>query len=121
VMLSPSLPGVEAWAADEETRTQLERVRRAGVQRDDRSAEAAPIIHTGRALATPGFARPLPIVITPAVDDRFGHTAVLGIPSADRVDARLAPRIRAASTGLGWKLPSGKPKVRDAARYRARD
>jgi leucyl-tRNA synthetase len=119
-MLSPSHPDIDAWAADDEIRAQLERVRRAGVQRDDRSAEAAPLIQTGRALAIPGFPRPLPVVITPAVDDRFGHTAVLGIPSADKVDARLAPRVRAAAA-LGWKLPSGRPKVRDAARYRARD
>ena len=90
------------------------------MQRDDRSAEAAPLIQTGRALAIPGFSRPLPVVITPAVDDRFGHTAVLGIPDADKVDARLAPRVRAAAA-LGWKLPSGRPKLRDAARYRARD
>jgi leucyl-tRNA synthetase len=120
VMLSPSHPEIDAWAIDDEIKTQLERVRRAGVQRDDRSAEAAPLIQTGRALAIPGFSRPLPVVITPAVDDRFGHTAVLGIPDADKVDARLAPRVRSAAA-LGWKLPSGRPKLRDAARYRARD
>ncbi|HEX4805559.1 MAG TPA: class I tRNA ligase family protein [Conexibacter sp.] len=120
VMMSPSHPQIDQWAVDDEIKAQLERVRRAGVQRDDRSAEAAPLIQTGRALAIAGFAKPLPVVITPAVDDRFGHTAVLGIPSADKVDARLAPRVRAAAA-LGWKLPSGRPKLRDAARYRARD
>lgn len=120
VMLSPSHPDLDAWALDGETRTQLERVRRAGVQRDERSAEAAPLIETGRALAVPGFPKPLPVVITPAVDDRFGHTAILGIPAADRVDARLGKRVRAAAA-LGWKLPSGRPKLREAARYRARD
>ncbi|HMI93031.1 MAG TPA: class I tRNA ligase family protein [Polyangiales bacterium] len=120
VMISPSHPEIDAWAADHEVRAQLERVQRVGVQRDERSAEAAPLIETGRALVVPGFDNPLPVVITPAVDDRFGHTAILGIPAADRVDARLAKRVRAAAA-LGWKLPSGRPKLRDAARYRARD
>jgi leucyl-tRNA synthetase len=90
------------------------------VQRDERSAGAAPIIDTGRALGIPGFAKPIPVVITPAVDDRFGHTAVLGIPAADRVDAMLGQRVKPASA-FAWKLPSGQPKLRDAARYRARD
>jgi leucyl-tRNA synthetase len=120
VMVSPSHPEIDAWASDPEVRAQLERVQRVGVQRDERSAEAAPLVETGRALVVPGFDNPLPVVISPAVDDRFGHTAVLGIPAADRVDERLGKRVRAAAN-LGWKLPSGKPKLRDAARYRARD
>lgn len=120
VAMSPSHPEIDAWASEPEVRAQLERVQRVGVQRDERSAEAAPLIETGRALVVPGFDNPLPVVITPAVDDRFGHTAVLGIPAVDRVDERLGKRVRAAAN-LGWKLPSGKPKLRDAARYRARD
>jgi leucyl-tRNA synthetase len=120
VALSPSHPEIDAWATDGEVRAQLERVRRAGVQRDDRSVEAAPLIETGRALGVPGFAKPLPVVITSAVDDRFGHTAVLGIPAVDKVDAALAKRVKPASA-FAWKLPSGTPKLREAARYRARD
>ncbi|MGB2709990.1 MAG: class I tRNA ligase family protein [Conexibacter sp.] len=120
VALSPSHPEVEAWATDDQVRAKLERVRRAGVQRDDRSVDAAPVIETGRALGIPGFAKPLPVVITSAVDDRFGHTAVLGIPAVDKVDAALGTRIKPASA-FAWKLPSGSPKLRDAARYRARD
>jgi leucyl-tRNA synthetase len=120
VAMSPSHPEIDAWLLDDEVRAQLERVRRAGVQRDERSAEAAPIIQTGRGLGVPGFEKPLPVVITPAVDDRYGHTAILGIPAVDRVDERLGKRVRAAAA-FAWKLPSGKPKLRDAARYRARD
>jgi leucyl-tRNA synthetase len=120
VAMSPSHPEIDAWVLDDAVRAQLERVRRAGVQRDERSAEAAPLIETGRALGVPGFARPLPVVITPAVDDRFGHTAILSIPAADAVDARLAKRVRAPAA-FAWKLPAGRPQLRDAARYRARD
>ncbi len=120
VAISPSHPDVEAWAGDDEVRAKLERVRRAGVQRDDRSADAAPLIDTGRALGVPGFSKPLPVVITSAVDDRYGHTAVLGIPAVDKVDASLATRVKPASA-FAWKLPSGTPKLREAARYRARD
>jgi leucyl-tRNA synthetase len=120
VALSPSHPEIDAWVLDDAVRARLEQVRRAGVQRDDRSAEAAPVVETGRALGVPGFSAPLPVVITPAVDDRYGSTAVLGIPAVERVDAGLAERIKPASA-FAWKLPSGKPKLRDAARYRARD
>lgn len=120
VALSPSHPEIDKWAADDAVRAKLEQVRRAGVQRDERSAEAAQLVDTGRALGVPGFSAPLPVVITPAVDDRFGHTAVLGIPDADRTDALLAQKIRPASA-FAWKLPSGRPQLREAARYRARD
>lgn len=120
VAMSPSHPEIDAWTIDDEVRAKVERVRRAGIQRDDRSAEAAPLIDTGRALGVPGFAKPLPVVISSAVDDRFGHTAVLGIPAVDRTDAALAKRVKPAAA-FAWKLPSGKPKLREAARYRARD
>jgi leucyl-tRNA synthetase len=120
VAISPAHPDVEQWAGDDEVRAKLEQVQRVGVQRDERSAGTAPIIDTGRALGIPGFQKPIPVVITPAVDDRFGHTAVLGIPAVDRVDAQLAQRVKPASA-FAWKLPSGKPKLRNAARYRARD
>jgi leucyl-tRNA synthetase len=120
VALSPSHPDVEQWASDDEVRAKLEQVRRAGVQRDERAADSAPVINTGRALGVAGFQKPLPVVITPAVDDRYGHTAVLGIPAVDKVDATLAQRVKPASS-FAWKLPSGRPKLREAARYRARD
>ncbi len=94
VAMSPSHPEIDAWVADDDVRAQLERVRRAGVQRDDRSVDAAPLIETGRALGDPGFAKPLPVVITSAVDDRYGYTAVLGIPAVDKVDASLAKRVK---------------------------
>lgn len=120
VAISPGHPDVEQWAVDDEVRAKLEQAQRVGVQRDERAAGTAPIIDTGRALGIPGFSKPIPVVITPAVDDRFGHTAVLGIPAVDRVDALLAQRVKPASS-FAWKLPSGKPNLRDAARYRARD
>ncbi|HYV16643.1 MAG TPA: class I tRNA ligase family protein [Conexibacter sp.] len=120
VAISASHPEIDAWTTDDAVRAKVEQVRRAGVQRDDRSVEAAPLIETGRALGIAGFKAPLPVVVTSAVDDRFGHTAVLGIPAVDKVDAALARRLKAGS-GFAWKLPPGPPKVREAARYRARD
>jgi leucyl-tRNA synthetase len=45
---------------------------------------------------------------------------VLGIPAVDKTDAALVKRVKAGA-GFAWKLPPGPPKVRDAARYRARD
>ncbi len=47
----------------------------------------------------PRAAQPLPLLISPAVDERFGATAVLGVPELDRTDELIAQRLH---------IPSGK-------------
>ena len=54
-------------------------------------------------------AEPLPLLISPVVDERFGATAVLGIPEQDRTDELIAQRLgipcaerRARSRGPDW-------------------
>jgi leucyl-tRNA synthetase len=120
VAISPSHPEVDQWVSGGDLQAQLEGVRSAGVQRSDRNAEAVPIIDTGRVVSGAGAGKPLPVVITPAVDSRFGFTAVLGIPPADRTDEILATRLPAAPA-LAWRLQDGPPSPRPSQRYRARD
>jgi leucyl-tRNA synthetase len=93
VAISPKHPDVERWVADLAVLERLEELRSGGLQRDSRDAEAIPLIDTGRTLPSPSTGEPLPVLISPVVDGRFGATAVLGIPSRDRTDALIAGRL----------------------------
>jgi len=123
VAISPKHPDVERWIADPTVLEQLEELRSGGLERDSRDAEQIPLIDTGRTLTSPATGEPLPVLISPAVDGRFGATAVLGIPARDRTDALIAGRL-----GLGVDDPdevagTGPPieGLRPAVRYRAND
>jgi leucyl-tRNA synthetase len=93
VAISPKHPDVERWVADPAVLERLEELRSGGLERDSRDAEQIPLIDTGRTLPSPVTGEPLPVLISPAVDGRFGATAVLGIPSRDRTDALIAGRL----------------------------
>jgi leucyl-tRNA synthetase len=93
VLISPKHPEIDAWADDPAVREQLEELRSGGLERSSRDAAAIALIDTGRALPAPDGGTPLPVLISPGVDGRFGATAVFGIPAADRTDAVLAERI----------------------------
>jgi leucyl-tRNA synthetase len=122
VAISPSHPDVDAWILDDDVRAQVARIRSGGIARDERGADNVPIVDSGRTLGIPGYRDPLPVVVTPAVDARFGRTAVLGVPSVDRTDAAIARRLPSKGASMfAWKLPPGPPRVREAARYKARD
>ena len=123
VAISPKHPDVERWVADPAVLEQLEDLRSGGLERDSRDAEAIPLIDTGRTLPSPVTGEPMPVLISPIVDGRFGATAVLGIPARDRTDALIAGRL-----GLGVDDPdevagAGPPieGLRPAVRYRAND
>jgi leucyl-tRNA synthetase len=121
VAISPSHPQIERWVAAEDLRRQLQQVRRAGVQRADRDLDALAVIDTGRLVSGAGTPQPLPVIVTPAVDARFGATAVLGIPSADLTDAALAERLSPPGSSAFRIKDAGPPAPREARRYRARD
>jgi leucyl-tRNA synthetase len=93
VAISPKHPLVERWISDPLVLEQLEELRSGGLERDSREAEAIPLIDTGRTLPSPASGEPLPVLISPIVDGRFGATAVLGIPARDRTDALIAGRL----------------------------
>ncbi len=71
----------------------LEELRSGGLDRSAREAEAMPLVDTGRTLPSPTGGDPLPVIVSPMVDGRFGATAVLGIPEHDRTDAVIAERL----------------------------
>jgi leucyl-tRNA synthetase len=93
VAISPKHPEVERWADSSEVAERLEELRSGGLERSAREAEAMPLIDTGRTLPSPAGGDPLPVIVSPMVDGRFGATAVLGIPEHDRTDAVIAERL----------------------------
>jgi leucyl-tRNA synthetase len=135
VAVSPKHPDVEAWTAGADVRERLEELRSGGLERSSRDADAIPLIDTGHCVPSPVGGDPLPLLISPAVDGRFGATAVLGIPERDRTDAVIAERLAAgAAEGTasarpvamgGQATPGGSPAMaggpRPAVRYRADD
>jgi leucyl-tRNA synthetase len=129
VAISPKHPEVERWAGDAEVHERLEELRSGGLQRSAREAEAMPLIDTGRTLPSPTGGDPLPVIVSPMVDGRFGATAVLGIPEHDRTDAVIAERLLApvrVFTPSDQPAPEGSTASqtvpsRAAVRYRAND
>ena len=107
VLISPKHPDVERWSANVEE--QLEEMRLGGWERSSRGAETVALVDTGRKLEVAG--RPLPLLISPAVDERFGATAVLGIPKLDHTDELIAERL---GISLGEEEGRGSPPA-DAA------
>jgi leucyl-tRNA synthetase len=129
VAVSPRHPQVEEWAQGEVWATELEDLRSGGLERSSREAQTMPLVQTGRTLASPTGGEPLPVIVTPTVDGRFGATAVLGIPERDRTDALIAERlfgpvaesaspVEAAENG---NAPTPAAGGRAAVRYRAND
>jgi leucyl-tRNA synthetase len=129
VAVSPRHPQVEEWAQDEVWATELEDLRSGGLERSSREAQTMPLVQTGRTLAAPTGGEPLPVIVTPTVDGRFGATAVLGIPERDRTDALIAerlfgpvaesaPPVEVAENG---NVPAPPAGARIAVRYRAND
>jgi len=134
VAISPKHPDVERWAAGAEVAEQLEELRSGGLERSAREAETMPLVDTGRTLSSPTGGEPLPVIVSPMVDGRFGATAVLGIPEHDRTDAVIAERLLAPQRVFG--IPADTPHessageqptasqaaaARKTVRYRAND
>ena len=117
VMLSPRHADAEAWAADPIVSEQLETVRAGGWERSEREVETVPVIATGSTVNGPA-GDPLPVLISPIVDSRFGVTAVLGVPCADHSDEVIARRmaIDAPAEPAGADI-----ETRPARRYKAFD
>ena len=84
VMLSPRHPEVEGWAADPAVREQLDELRSGGWERSARDAKSVPLVDTGASVPAPWAAEPLPVLVSPIVDARYGPTAALGIPGRRR-------------------------------------
>jgi leucyl-tRNA synthetase len=121
VLLSPRHPDLEVWAAEPSVRQQLDELRSGGWERSARDAKSVPLVDTGAAAIAPWGAEPLPVLVSPLVDARYGPTAALGIPTVDEADAAIAARVqrvREEPTGAAADSPA---EARPAVRYRAAD
>ncbi len=126
VAVSPRHPQVEEWARDRGLAQRLEELRAVGLERSAREAQTMPLVDTGRTLASPTGGEPLPVIVTPTVDGRFGPTAVLGIPERDRTDALIAERLFGPPPDANLDAPTpttsaSSVPTREAVRYRAND
>jgi len=118
VALSPSRPELDGWLTDEGVRQQVEDMR----NRDWSGVALAelPVVEVEMSVQVPSVAQPLPVVVSPSVDARFGPAAVLGVPSADATDKLLAKGLPKLG-GLAWKVESKPPKTTATVRYLAED
>jgi leucyl-tRNA synthetase len=121
VLLSPRHPEVEAWAADPAVREQLDELRSGGWERSARDARSVPLVDTGAVARASWAGGPLPVIVSPIVDARYGPTAALGIPAVDEADAMIAARVpRLAETPVD-RAAEALSQSRQAVRYRAAD
>jgi leucyl-tRNA synthetase len=124
VVISPRHPEAERWASDPAIASQLEQMRSGGWVRSARDAEQIPLLAAGATLRDPS-GRELPVVISPAVDARFGPTIALGVPAEDRTDEVFARRLGLADEADGAAeedKPAGPVAgATPAVRYKASD
>jgi leucyl-tRNA synthetase len=125
VLLSPRHPEVDAWVGG--AQEQLEQMRSGGWDRSARDARSVPVFDTGTSVRGPG-GDPLPVLISPLVDARYGPTAAFGIPAVDEADAELGRRVERVPAESGQEgdaeseAPAAPvPGAREAKRYRAND
>jgi leucyl-tRNA synthetase len=129
VLISPKHPDIDTWAADPAVRAGLEELRSGGLERSSRDARTIALIDTGHSLPAPAGGAALPLLISPAVDGRFGATAVFGIPEQDRTDEVIAERLlevlgaaRASADASAPESAAGQASPpHQAIRYKADD
>jgi leucyl-tRNA synthetase len=121
VLLSPRHPKIDAWATSPAVSEQLDELRSGGWERSARDAKAVPLVDTGAEATTPWSERPLPVLVSPLVDARYGPTAALGIPAVDEADATIAGRVSRVGEGAPAAETDPAPPARPAVRYRAAD
>lgn len=118
VGLSPLRPELDGWLDGGDLRRRVDELRSGDWS--DTPIEQLPVVEVGMSVQVPSVAQPLPILVSPAIDVRFGPAAILGIPSADPIDQALAKRLPKAG-GLAWKVESKPPKTTPAVRYLIED
>jgi leucyl-tRNA synthetase len=112
VAISPNHPDIEQWLEAEEPVEDSQ---------DNEANFDGTVITTARLVSGVGTESPLPVIISPTVDERFGPTAVLGIPAVDSTDAALAKQIK-ASTTMAWRIKDkGPSSIRPTQRSIAHD
>jgi leucyl-tRNA synthetase len=139
VLVSPRHAEIEQWAGDDPAvREQLDELRSGGWERSARDAKSVPLVDTGASASASWSEAPLPVIVSPLVDARYGPTAALGIPAIDEADAAIAARLERVADavdeadavdkadvdgaeGSGAPAGAGAPEARPTVRYRAAD
>ena len=128
VLVSPKHPEIDTWASDPDVRERLDELRSGGLERSSRDARTFALVDTGRTLPAPAGGPPLPVLISPGVDGRFGATAVFGIPEWDRTDEVIAERLPTllgasrTNDAADTSAPAGEASApKPAVRYKADD
>lgn len=117
IAMSPNHPELETLIPRSELNFNVQR--RRSLSREERRTQHIEVTDPGIMISVPGLPNKLPVVVTPAVDIRFGGGASLGLPTHDASDAALADQ-------LGFAGPEQKHSVSEvtltpAVRYRLRD
>jgi leucyl-tRNA synthetase len=74
-------------------------------------------LDTGHLISGVGTDAPIPVIVSAAIDARYGPTAVLGIPSLGKEDADLASQLPPPAASA-WKITDkGPTSVRSARRF----
>jgi leucyl-tRNA synthetase len=119
VLISPNHPEVERWISSPEVEATLKQARRGGGKREERRDASLWAVASGGMVMSPGIPDPIPVLISPSVDARYGPTAVLGIPAKDSTDRALREFL--PEGGLSMRVKPPKASFRPATRYRAGD
>jgi leucyl-tRNA synthetase len=114
VGLSPRHAELDRWLEDGDVRAKVEGLRSGDFS--NTPLEQMPVVEVGMSVQVPSVAQPLPILVSPAIDARFGAAAILGIPNVDPIDKALARHLPKMG-GLAWKVESKPPKTTPAHRY----
>jgi leucyl-tRNA synthetase len=120
VALSPDHPELERWMPEPEAKQRLAKLRAGHSDSGGQAVEYPTLMDSGLWVQVPGLDDLLPLIVSLAVDARFGATAVLGIPPTDPIDERLAERLPPPPT-LHLHVQAHQSKARPAARFRARE
>ncbi|MEX1141450.1 MAG: class I tRNA ligase family protein [Thermoleophilaceae bacterium] len=128
VGLSPQRPEIDRWLEEgSEAASGVDvadlRQRIAKLRTGDwegRPVEELPVVEIGISAQVPGVPQPLPILVSPSIDARFGPAATIGVPSVDSADKALARDLPKLG-GLAWKTDAKPPKTSPAVRYLAHD
>jgi len=118
VAVSPSHPAIESLVQDPGLVERITALRSGDGDRNGGKLGFSSVMDTGAWIHVPDREEPLPLVVSLAVDARFGVTAVLGIPSADPHDEQLSKYLPSPPS-LRWDLRIKPSKPRPAVRFRA--
>ena len=117
VAISPRYRDIDHWTKDLDVQQRLEK--QTATEGQEGGAEPTGVA-TGAKAYIPGVQYAVPVVITAAVDARYGPTVVLGIPSVDETDRRIADGLPRVPTN-NLRSKNMALEKRPAARFRAAD